>query len=214
LSKGNQYVSGQQIAVLKAYYDTVLDLSGSIGRAESVFLEAIEDLESGGGNNYLLVVCLHDNVRMIYRNRDELEVAEEYCLKALKIFEENQGAQSEPVATMLNNIDVLYQAASLLDRAVEMHMRVRDIRLTRTGPHSMDTGHIATTYHSLEKSEEAAIYYLRAIRALADHQGTELYQINEENFEILKEQYPGVRLIPLTEEFGDRPASSLMEMPL
>lgn len=218
VTRGSKCIKARQLAELKGEYATALDMQGDTDQALSFYLESIDVLERPNKEVPLISANLRNNLGMIYRQRGDLESAETHYLKALEVFEHYHGPCSESVASMHNNIGALYQAASHLDRALEMHMRARDLRLRLHGAHGVETGqslsNIAAAYHAMEKSEEAAIYYLRALRALREHEDSELFQITSENLEVLKEQYPDVATIKLTEETTESNGQSMISMPL
>jgi tetratricopeptide (TPR) repeat protein len=89
---------------------------------------------------------------MIFKQLREHDKAERYYLEALETFQKLDGEQSARVASVYNNLGVLYYAKLDVDRAQDMHERALTIRQS-FNEGQMDPADLSQTFINL-----AAVY--------------------------------------------------------
>jgi tetratricopeptide (TPR) repeat protein len=160
-----------QLGRLTSSLAGVYDFAGLKESAIPLYEQSIEIFASCDPPLEIDVANLRNNLGMLYKEIGNFDLAEEHYIKALAIFEQNCGRDSDDVAALYNNLGGLYYASGYSAQAREMHSQALEIRQKICeSPDHPDLGqslsNLATVLHELGEDEEAARNYESALRIL------------------------------------------------
>lgn len=72
---------------------------------------------------------LHNNLGMLYKDEGDFEAAERHFIEGIRLMDSLVGRMEETTATLYNNLATLYFKAEHLEKALEMAVLARDIRM-------------------------------------------------------------------------------------
>jgi len=161
------------LAEIRTSLATLLDQAGDESAAIPVYEQAIKDLEALTPPDLQTAGQLRNNLAMTYKRLDKLALAEQHYLRALETLEVTEGAESEIVASICNNLGGLYYAAGFADQAKDMFEDAMNVRLRLLGANHPDVAqshsNLATVQHELGDNLAAQRSYEQALRILESH---------------------------------------------
>ena len=131
---------------------------------------------------------------MLYKNRQDYEIAEENYMIALEIFENNLGSSSHEVAAVYNNLGTLFYDSGFLSQSREMHEQALDIlsQLKESSEPDLGQSHanLAASLGKIGEIDEALANYQLAVNFLENNlnNGSDIYEITCENYSNLLRQ--------------------------
>ncbi len=178
------------IAQIRTSLATTLDMSDREDEALPVYEQAIKELESLDPPENLTAAQLRNNAAMGYKRVNKLPLAEQHYLRALEVFEAEQG-ESADVASIYNNMGSLYYTVGFADQAKEMFEEAMRIRTKVLGADHPDIAQshasLATVQHELGDNAAAQRSYEHCLRILEAH-----IQTKAASYEAIGQDYIGL----------------------
>ena len=112
--------SGQAMAIrgnLLTRFARVLKTKGDLERAESYYLQAIEEKQRHLGNHHPGLANAYNDLAVLYRQTDRLEDAEPYLLKSYTLTESAFGRMNDKTITVASNLATNLQSQGRVEEA-------------------------------------------------------------------------------------------------
>ena len=210
--------SPEMIGRLKTSLAGIYDFSDREGDALPLYVEAIEIMESLNPPKALPASHLRNNVAMILKGLQRYEDAEGHYVKALEVFEQEYGKNSENVAAVYNNLGSLYYSASMDaegdeaaqygERASKMMETAMEIRQEIFAAFDPELGqahsNLGSIFYHLDVPEKAKEHFEASIRILEKNVPAHLedYEITVQNYlDILRDWGDERRARPIDKRF-------------
>ncbi|MFD2257906.1 tetratricopeptide repeat protein [Luteolibacter algae] len=126
---------GRLYALIGAAYDA----QGRTERVIDAWKKAVTYFEKCEPPLLLDVATMTNNLGFIAKAGGDLDSAEDFFLRALKILHSEVGEKHAQTASVSNNLGAVYLAAGYLDQAREMHMMALETRRSIFGESHPDT---------------------------------------------------------------------------
>ncbi len=141
----------------------------SRGKAEPLYLHALEARERVLGRNHPDTLTSVNNLAILYHKQGRYSEAEPLLVRALETSERVLGQDHPDTLTSINNLAVLYEAQGRYSEAEPLYLRALQSSERILGQDHLQTllsiGNLAVLYHAQGRYDEAEPLSVRALKA-------------------------------------------------